>query len=186
MCSIVARYGWSSVFWHLAPRLYERTTARRPFHPQRPVVHRPPQSQILFDLGFQYEFFKKFVGFPPHLLPGASSKLLIESDFSWPRSVKLGTRLCVISHLMTNTPVTSHFAGRKPRSWCGGRSRSTRAASAPPRPGDELAVEQFHAWRVRELFEVPGLDHDIKETTSASARTWRSCPFPAIPPASRT
>lgn len=125
-----------------------------------------PKAKIVFDLGFQYDFFKKFVGFPHRAGPEGTHVKQAPDQNPISQLAKIGVKpedidYVVISHLMSeHTGYLPAFANTKAKIVVQEAEQEYASRiGVPPRPGDEPAVEQFHSWMyVRELFEVPGLD----------------------------
>jgi N-acyl homoserine lactone hydrolase len=126
-----------------------------------------PKAKVVFDLGFTTEWFEKLVGFPHRRGPHGFHLLKTPEQNPIAQLAKIGVKpddidYVVISHLMSeHAGYLPEFAHTKAKIIV--QEAEMEYASRigiPPRPGDEPAVEQFHAWMyVRDYFEAKGLDY---------------------------
>jgi N-acyl homoserine lactone hydrolase len=126
-----------------------------------------PKAKIVFDLGFNFDFFNKFPGFPHRRGPEGTHTIQLPHENPIAQLAQIGVKpedvdYVVISHLMSeHVGFLPAFAGTKAKIVVQEQEAEyADRIGTPPRPGDEPAVEQFHAWMyVRNLYEVPGLNY---------------------------
>lgn len=126
-----------------------------------------PKAKILFDLGFTLEDFSQLLGFPHRRGPEGTHMKQAPDQNPIAQLAKIGVKpedidYVVVSHLMLeHAGYLPYFAGTKAKIVVQEDERDyADRIGVPKRPGDEDAIEQFHAWMyLRKLYEVPGLDY---------------------------
>lgn len=126
-----------------------------------------PKAKIVFDLGFNLEYFQTLVGFPHRKGPEGTHVKQAADQNPVAQLAKIGVNpedidYVVISHLMSeHAGYLPAFAGTKAKIVVQETEMDYASrVGTPPRLGEEPAVEQFHSWMyVREYYEVPGLDY---------------------------